>query len=113
MRRWRTADISPRQQYQAAFILVWAIFFIAQIVDGNRVAVGVVGLVACVAAAVSLLRFYLKGGKPLDRGGNPFWQQERWGFGPVPDRAPVAEWLRARKQRRQAKGTDTTRKDPR
>jgi hypothetical protein len=94
-------------------IVVMAIFFIAQILDGNRVAVGVVGLVGCVVAAVSLLRFYLKGGKPLDRGGRPFWQQERWGSGPVPDRAPVAGWFRARKQRRKGKGTDAPGKDPR
>jgi hypothetical protein len=113
MRRWRQVDISPRQQSQAAFIVIGAAISIDRLVEGQQVALGAFGLVACVVLVIMIIRFYARGGRPLDRGGKPFWQQERWGTGPVPDRAPVDEWFRARKQRRRVKGADATRKDSR
>jgi hypothetical protein len=110
MRRWRQVDISPRQQSQAAFILIGAAISIDRLLVGQQVALGVFGLVVCVVLVIIIVRFYARGGKPLDRGGKPFWEQD-WGTGPVPDRAPVTEWFRARKQRSHVDSVDATRKD--
>jgi hypothetical protein len=67
--------MSPRQYQQAGLLAVCAVFFVALIITGKGVVLPVVGLVACAVTATGTVRYYRRGGKPLDRGGRPFWRR--------------------------------------
>jgi len=67
--------MSPRQVQQVTVLVISAAICLWALVTGRGVVVPVVGLVACVFAALWTLRYYRRGGLPLDRGGKLFWRR--------------------------------------
>jgi hypothetical protein len=67
--------VSPRQGQQLAILSVAAVLFIAMLISGPDALLGGIGLIACLVASVATIRYYRKGGLPLDRGGKPFWRR--------------------------------------
>ncbi len=67
--------VSPRQWKQLVFFTVFALLFVALIAAGYDVALNSVLLAVLLCGAASLIRYYRRGGKPLDRGGEPFWRR--------------------------------------
>jgi hypothetical protein len=68
--------MSPRQWQQVALLTFLVGVSIAEIALGDHVVVASLCLLLFVFSGASLLRYYRRGGKPLDRGGQPFWH--RW-----------------------------------
>jgi hypothetical protein len=68
--------MSPRQWQQLVLLTILVGASIAEIALGDHVVLASFCLLAFLVAATSLLRYYRRGAKPLDRGGQPFWH--RW-----------------------------------
>jgi hypothetical protein len=67
--------MSPRQAQQAVILVVLAAFMVGLLIAGKGPIGPLIGLAACAVAAVGTLRYYRRGGLPLDRGGRPFWRR--------------------------------------